>query len=40
MKKTSKSTPFRYTLEEAKPVAQVAREFKINENTLHGWLKK
>nr|WP_232515635.1 IS3 family transposase [Aeribacillus pallidus] len=30
----------RYILEEAKSVAQVARELKINENTLHGWMKK
>ncbi|ANB56326.1 transposase family protein [Anoxybacillus sp. B7M1] len=29
----------RYILEEAKSVAQVARELKINENTLHGWVK-
>lgn len=29
----------RYILEEAKSVAQVARELKINENTLLGWLK-
>ncbi|MED0717369.1 transposase [Aeribacillus composti] len=30
----------RYILEEAKSVAQVARELKINENTLRGWVKK
>ncbi|MGG3847066.1 transposase [Aeribacillus composti] len=30
----------RYMLEEAKSVAQVVRELKINENTLHGWVKK
>jgi Transposase and inactivated derivatives len=30
----------RCILEEAKSVAQVARELKINENTLHGWVKK
>ncbi|WP_274856814.1 transposase [Bacillus methanolicus] len=30
----------RYILEEAKSVAQVARELKIYENTLRGWVKK
>lgn len=30
----------KYVKENNKPVAQVAREIGVNENTLHGWLKK
>jgi transposase len=30
----------KYIRENNKPVAQVAREVGVNENTLHGWLKK
>ena len=30
----------KYISEKNKPVAQVAREVGVNENTLHGWIKK
>ena len=30
----------KYISENNKPVAQVAREVGVNENTLHGWVKK
>ena len=30
----------KYIRENNKPVAQVAREVGVNENTLHGWVKK
>lgn len=30
----------KYISEHNKPVAQVAREVGVNENTLHGWVKK
>ena len=29
-----------YIKESGKPVAEVARELKINDNTLYGWIKK
>lgn len=35
-----KKETVKYVLENNKPVAQVAREVDINENTLHGWIKK
>lgn len=35
-----KKQTVKYIREEAKPVAQAARELKINANTLHGWIKK
>lgn len=35
-----KKETVKYILENNKPVAQVAREVDINENTLHGWVKK
>ncbi|MEK6455796.1 transposase [Caldifermentibacillus hisashii] len=35
-----KKQTVKYIMEEAKPVAQVARELKINANTIHGWIKK
>ncbi|MDM5155828.1 transposase [Bacillus sp. DX1.1] len=37
---TFKQETVKYILENNKPVAQVARETGINENTLHGWVKK
>jgi transposase len=30
----------KYISENNKPIAQVAREVGVNENTLHGWVKK
>ncbi len=30
----------KYIVENHKAVAQVAREVGVNENTLHGWVKK
>lgn len=30
----------KYISDNNKPVAQVAREMGVNENTLHGWVKK
>lgn len=30
----------KYISEHNKPVAQAAREVGVNENTLHGWVKK
>lgn len=35
-----KKETVKYVLENRKPVAQVAREMDINENTLHTWVKK
>lgn len=35
-----KKETVKYVLENHKPVAQVAREMDINENTLHTWVKK
>jgi len=37
---TFKQETVKYILENNKPVAQVARETGINDNTLHGWVKK
>ncbi|RBW68494.1 transposase [Bacillus taeanensis] len=37
---TFKQETVKYILENNKPVAQVARETGVNENTLHGWIKK
>nr|WP_295972180.1 hypothetical protein [uncultured Bacillus sp.] len=30
----------KYISDNNKPLAQVAREVGVNENTLHGWMKK
>lgn len=35
-----KKETVRYILENHKAVAQVAREVGVNENTLHGWVRK
>jgi transposase len=35
-----KKETVKYIRENNKPVAQVAREMGVNENTLHGWVKK
>lgn len=40
MMKQSKIETIQYVLENNKPIAQVAREIGVNENTLHGWIKK
>lgn len=37
---TFKKETVKYILENNKPVAQVARETGVNDNTLHGWIKK
>ncbi|WP_017754963.1 transposase [Calidifontibacillus oryziterrae] len=37
---TFKKETVKYIVENNKPVAQVAREVGVNENTLHGWVKK
>lgn len=37
---TFKIEAVKYIRENHKPVAQVAREMGVNENTLHGWIKK
>jgi transposase len=37
---TFKQETVKYILDNNKPVAQVARETGINDNTLHGWVKK
>ncbi|MFE8092542.1 transposase [Bacillus toyonensis] len=38
--KCYEDTFIKYILENNKVVAQVAREAGVNENTLHGWVKK
>lgn len=35
-----KKKTVQYIKESGKPVADVARELKINDNTLYGWIKK
>lgn len=35
-----KKETVKYLTESNKAVAQVAREMGVNENTLHGWVKK
>ena len=35
-----KKKTVQYIKESGKPVAEVARELKINDNTLYGWIKK
>ncbi|NPC91363.1 transposase [Bacillus sp. WMMC1349] len=35
-----KKETVKYIAEHNKPVAQVAREVGVNENTVHGWVKK
>ncbi len=35
-----KKETVKYIVENNKAVAQVAREVGVNENTLHGWVKK
>lgn len=35
-----KQETVKYIVENRKSVAQVARETGVNENTLHGWVKK
>jgi transposase len=35
-----KKETVKYIAENNKTVAQVAREVGVNENTLHGWIKK
>jgi len=35
-----KKQTVQYIKESGKPVAEVARELKINDNTLYGWIKK
>ncbi|UOY92385.1 transposase [Ectobacillus sp. JY-23] len=35
-----KKETVKYIAENNKSVAQVAREVGVNENTLHGWIKK
>jgi len=37
---TYKQETVKYILENNKSVSQVARETGVNENTLHGWVKK
>jgi len=37
---TFKIETVKYIAENNKPVAQAPREMGINENTLHGWIKK
>ncbi|PEI85229.1 hypothetical protein CN679_24930 [Bacillus pseudomycoides] len=37
---TFKIEVVKYIRENHKPVAQVAREMSVNENTLPGWIKK
>jgi len=37
---TFKKETVKYIAENNKPVAQAAREIGVNENTIHGWIKK